>query len=99
MTDTAPVPPGGARPWLIVGLGNPGRDYERSRHNAGARAVASLADRLGTPLRRSKFRALVGEARTDGVPVNNENRPEGAGAGRAGVANGPSASSVRPDVS
>ena len=69
MTDTAPVPPGGARPWLIVGLGNPGRDYERSRHNAGARAVASLAGRLGTQLRRSKFRALVGEARTDGVAV------------------------------
>ena len=69
MTDTAPVPPGGARPWLIVGLGNPGRDYERSRHNAGARAVASLAGRLGTQLRRSKFRALLGEARTDGVAV------------------------------
>ena len=69
MTDTAPVPPGGARPWLIVGLGNPGRDYERSRHNAGARAVASLAGRLGTHLRSSKFRALMGEARTDGVPV------------------------------
>ena len=69
MTDTAPVPLGGARPWLIVGLGNPGRDYERSRHNAGARAVASLAGRLGTQLRRSKFRALVGEARTDGVAV------------------------------
>src|SRR5438309_11746975 len=69
MTDTSPVPPGGPRSWLIVGLGNPGRDYERSRHNAGARAVASLAGRLGTQLRRSKFRALVGEARTDGVPV------------------------------
>ena len=69
MTDTSPVPPGGPRSWLIVGLGNPGRDYERSRHNAGARAVASLAGRLGTHLRRSKFRALVGEARTDGVPL------------------------------
>src|SRR5437660_12581673 len=69
MTDTSPVPPGEPRPWLIAGRANPGRDCERSRHNAGARAVASLADRLGTQLRRSKFRALVGEARTDGVPV------------------------------
>jgi PTH1 family peptidyl-tRNA hydrolase len=69
MTDTSPAPPGEPRPWLVVGLGNPGRDYERSRHNAGARAVASLADRLGTRLGRSKFRALVGEARTGGVPV------------------------------
>ena len=56
-------------PWLVVGLGNPGREYEHSHHNAGARAVASLAGRLGTHLRRSKFRALVGEARTDGVPL------------------------------
>jgi peptidyl-tRNA hydrolase, PTH1 family len=60
MTDTA---------WLVVGLGNPGREYEHSRHNAGARAVESLAGRLGTRLSRSKFRALVGEARTDGVPL------------------------------
>jgi peptidyl-tRNA hydrolase, PTH1 family len=60
MTDTA---------WLIVGLGNPGRDYEHSRHNAGVRAVESLAARLGTKLGRSKFRALVGEARSDGVPL------------------------------
>ena len=60
MTDTT---------WLVVGLGNPGREYEHSRHNAGARAVESLAGRLGTHLRRSKFRALVGEARTDGVPL------------------------------
>jgi len=56
-------------PWLVVGLGNPGRDYEQSRHNAGARAVASLAARLGTKLGRSKFRALVADARTDGVPL------------------------------
>jgi PTH1 family peptidyl-tRNA hydrolase len=60
MTDTA---------WLVVGLGNPGREYEHSRHNAGARAVESLAGRLGTHLRRSKFRALVGETRTEGVPL------------------------------
>jgi PTH1 family peptidyl-tRNA hydrolase len=56
-------------PWLVVGLGNPGREYEHSRHNAGARAVESLAGRLGTRLSRSKFRALVGQARTDGVPL------------------------------
>lgn len=56
-------------PWLVVGLGNPGREYEHSRHNAGERAVTSLARRLGTRLGRSKFRALVGEARSDGVPL------------------------------
>jgi PTH1 family peptidyl-tRNA hydrolase len=55
--------------WLVVGLGNPGRDYEHSRHNAGARAAEGLARSLGARMSRSKFRALVAEARTDGVPV------------------------------
>ncbi|HWD08981.1 MAG TPA: aminoacyl-tRNA hydrolase [Actinomycetota bacterium] len=55
--------------WLIVGLGNPGRSYERTRHNAGARAVEALATRLGTRLGRSKFRALLAETVVDGVPV------------------------------
>jgi PTH1 family peptidyl-tRNA hydrolase len=69
MTESPSFAPGGPRPWLVVGLGNPGREYEHSRHNAGARAVESLAGRLGTRLRRSKFRALVGEARSEGVPL------------------------------
>jgi len=55
--------------WLVVGLGNPGRAYEHSRHNAGARAAEILARRLGAKLSRSKFRALVGEGRSEGVPV------------------------------
>lgn len=55
--------------WLVVGLGNPGRSYEHSRHNAGARVAGILARRLGSKLSRSKFRALVGEGRSEGVPV------------------------------
>ena len=55
--------------WLIVGLGNPGRTYERTRHNAGARAVESLAARLGTSMGRSKFRALVAETRLEEIPL------------------------------
>lgn len=55
--------------WLVVGLGNPGRAYEHTRHNAGARAVEVLAARLDAKLGRSKFKALVAEARLDGVPV------------------------------
>jgi len=55
--------------WLVVGLGNPGRDYEHTRHNAGARAAELLARNLDSRMGRSKFRALVAEARTDGVPL------------------------------
>ena len=48
--------------WLIVGLGNPGREYERSRHNCGFRAVDILADKLGCKIDRAKFQGLYGQA-------------------------------------
>lgn len=47
--------------WLIVGLGNPGRQYERTRHNAGFRAVGALAKSLGCPVDRGKFQGLMGQ--------------------------------------
>lgn len=51
---------------LAVGLGNPGSEYSRTRHNAGADAVQLLADRHDVRLKRGKELALVGEARVDG---------------------------------
>lgn len=47
--------------WLVVGLGNPGREYEKSRHNCGFRALDILADQLGCRVDKGKFQGLYGQ--------------------------------------
>lgn len=47
--------------WLIVGLGNPGRDYERTRHNCGFRCLDLLAEKLGCRIDKGKFQGLYGQ--------------------------------------
>ena len=52
--------------WLIVGLGNPGKEYERTRHNAGWRAIDRLAEKLGCRIDKGKFQGLYGQANYGG---------------------------------
>lgn len=56
-------------PMLVVGLGNPGREYRRNRHNAGAMVVDRLARTLGKTFQRKVGQALVLEAGRNGREV------------------------------
>ena len=47
--------------WLVVGLGNPGKKYEQTRHNVGQSAIDELCRRWNVSLREGKDKARVGE--------------------------------------
>ena len=55
--------------YIVVGLGNPGTQYEHTRHNAGFLALDYLAGKYGAKIDRAKFKALVGEATVGGKRV------------------------------
>lgn len=52
--------------WLVVGLGNPGDNYSRTRHNAGFRAIDILGGKLGIKIDRAKYRGLYGQGTYNG---------------------------------
>ena len=55
--------------WLLVCLGNPGKDYETTRHNIGFMAADELARREGVKFNKLRYRALTGEVRAGGQRV------------------------------
>ncbi len=55
--------------YLIVGLGNPGEEYEKTRHNLGFRVVGDLAARLGLKTLKSKHQSFIGEGTIAGHKV------------------------------
>ncbi len=55
--------------WGIIGLGNPGAEYEQTRHNIGFEVIHALARAHGVRLRRPRAAAIAGTGEIDGVPV------------------------------
>ncbi|MDR2753110.1 MAG: aminoacyl-tRNA hydrolase [Oscillospiraceae bacterium] len=53
--------------WLIAGLGNPGKEYEFTRHNAGFLAMDVLVNRQNVPLNKLKFGGLFAQGELGGV--------------------------------
>jgi len=57
-------PAGAPADWLVVGLGNPGSEYARSRHNIGFQIANTLIDRWQLPKPKPRYRGLLTEGRT-----------------------------------
>ncbi|CAL4961953.1 unnamed protein product [Urochloa decumbens] len=61
---------GGARkPWLFVGLGNPGKVYQGTRHNVGFEMIDVIAEAEGISLSSMQFKAMVGKGRIGDAPI------------------------------
>lgn len=54
---------------VVVGLGNPGKEYKGSRHNVGFEVVDRVAREYGAEVTRRRFRSRIGEAATEAGPV------------------------------
>lgn len=55
--------------YIIVGLGNPGKDYDRTRHNIGFHTIDYIADKAGISVNEKKHKALVGKGVFQGEKV------------------------------
>ena len=55
--------------FLVLGLGNPGAEYERTRHNAGYLVVDAFAEKHRIKLSQNKYSSIYGEGEVDGCRV------------------------------
>ncbi|GAU76112.1 aminoacyl-tRNA hydrolase [Fusibacter sp. 3D3] len=55
--------------YVIVGLGNPGKQYQQTRHNVGFNAIDILSEKLGIRVDKIKYKAVVGEGQYQGEKV------------------------------
>ncbi|KAM0921550.1 hypothetical protein ACQ4PT_006748 [Festuca glaucescens] len=70
-SSSAKAGDGGAaqKPWLFVGLGNPGRMYRGTRHNVGFELIDAIAEAEGISISSKHFKAMVGKGLIGDVPV------------------------------
>lgn len=57
---------GGTYDYMIVGLGNPGKQYEITRHNVGFITIDLMSEKYGIKVNKLKFKSLMGEVRIGG---------------------------------
>lgn len=55
--------------YLVAGLGNPGREYEGTRHNMGFEVIDYISDKLGFEVSKIKFKGLMGETNIAGEKI------------------------------
>lgn len=55
--------------FLIVGLGNPGKEYEDTRHNVGFMVLDKISEKLNTSINKVKFKGLIGDAMYKGEKI------------------------------
>uniref|UniRef100_A0A0E0JMR7 peptidyl-tRNA hydrolase n=1 Tax=Oryza punctata TaxID=4537 RepID=A0A0E0JMR7_ORYPU len=60
---------GAQKPWLFVGLGNPGKVYQGTRHNVGFEMIDVIAEAEGISLSSMQFKAMIGKGRIGDAPI------------------------------